>query len=212
MKRVTPTETSNGPGWWRWLSSPSLRQHAGRYAGLLVGLNVVAWLVVGLGGGNVLDRRLPIVLFPLSGFVIWAALAFYRRRRDTEMGFGQGLKLGALIAAGSSLALALLLGGVVLVGGETLRERHVATTVALLNAQRQRLETLPDGKALYAGQVAAAQNVSAGAIAFDELLRRLLPALLATLLGAILLRKANPEGTEPERAPRPPKEPRENGT
>ncbi len=194
------------PGWWRWLSSPSLPRHAARYAGLLVALNVAAWLGVAAASGNVFDRRLPVVLFPLAGFVVWAALMFYRRRRDTEMGFGRGLKLGALVAAESSLALALLLGLVVLVGGETLRQRHVATTVKLLTAQRARLETLPDGKALYAEQVAAARHLAPGAIVFDEALRRLVPALLAALLGAILFRKANPEATEPERAPRPLKE------
>ncbi len=193
------------PVWWRWLSSADLGRQARRYAALLVGLNVVAWLLVALAGGNIFDRRLPVVLFPVAGFVIWAALAFYRRRRDTKMGFGRGLKLGALIAGISSGVLALMLGAGVLLGGETLRQRHVATTIELLAGQRQRLETLPDGKALYAQQVTAAQHISAGSIASDELLRRLIPALLAALLGAILLRKANPDGTEPERAPRPPK-------
>ena len=213
MTRPTFTDSAAAPdlppapasGWWRWLSSPVLGQHAARYAGLLIGLNVVAWLLVGLADGNVLDRRLPIVLFPLSGFIIWVALVFYRRRRDTAMGFGRGLKLGALIAALSSGGLALLLGGLVLLGGETLRQRHIATTAALLNSQRERLETMPDGKALFAEQLAAAQHLNAGALALDEGVRRLFPALIAALLGAILLRKANPEGTEPERAPRAPK-------
>ena len=144
------------------------------------------------------------MLFPLAGFVIWAGLAMYRRRRDTEMGFGRGLTLGTLIGAGAAVALGLLLGAVVLVGGEDLRQRHVRITQQLLATQRQRLETLPDGKALYAQQVAAARHLSAGAVLTDEMLRRLLPALLAALLGAILLRKANPDDTEPERAPRPP--------
>lgn len=192
--------------WWRWLSSPSLGIHAARYAGLLVTLNVVAWAVVAVAGDNVFDRRLPILLFPLGGFVIWVALVLYRRRRDTEMGFGRGLKLGALLAALSAGALALLLGLVVLIGGQTLRQRHVTSTLAMLEAQRTRLETLPDGRAVYAAQVAAARELNAGAVAVDEAIRRFLPAVLAALLGAILLRKANPEGTEPERAPRPPKE------
>ena len=193
------------PRWWRWLSSADLRQQAVHYIVLVVAVNVLAWGLVGLAGGNVLDRRLPIVLFPLSGFVIWAALAFYRRRRDTTLGFGRALKLGALIAAGSSGGLAILLGALVVFGGETLRARHVATTVEILRAQQQRLETLADGKAVYAAQLAAAQHIAPGTLVVDELIRRLLPALLTALLGAILLRKANPDGTEPERAPRPPK-------
>lgn len=192
------------PRWWHWLSSPSLPQHAARYAGLLVGLNVVAWLVVGLAGGNVLDRRLPIVLFPLGGFVIWVALFFYRRRRDTEMGFRRGLKLGALVAVLSSMGLAVGIGGLA-TGSATLRQRHAATTLQMLAGQRQHLETLPHGRATYAQQVAAARATTAFDLALDELPRRLVPALLAALLGAILFRKANPDATEPERAPRPPK-------
>ena len=199
--------TSSTQPWWHWLSSPDLGRHAGRYAGLLVGLNVLAWLAVGLAGGNVFDRRLPIVLFPLSGFVVWVALAMYRRRRDTAMGFGRGLKLGVLVAALAAGGLALLLGAGVLLGGEGLRQRHVAATVTMLEAQRERLETLPDGRARYVEQVAAARHFSASALALDEAVRRFVPAALAALLGAILLRKANPEGTEPERAPRPPKAP-----
>ncbi|MBC7448377.1 MAG: DUF4199 domain-containing protein [Hymenobacteraceae bacterium] len=194
------------PRWWQWLSSPFLTRHTLRYAGLVVGLNVVAWTMIGLAGGNVLDRRLPIVLFPLSGFVIWAALAFYRRRRDTEMGFGRGLKLGAGIALASSVVLALLI-GLLAAGSADLRARHIRVTRQLMAADRPHLETLPDGKRKYIRQYAAVAELSARDLVLPELLFRLVPGLFAALLGAILLRKANPEGTEPERAPRSPKQP-----
>lgn len=208
MERVTPPAPAPAaPRWWQWLSSPSLTQHATRYAGLVVGVNVIAGVLIGLAGGDVLDRRLPIVLFPLGGFVIWAALAFYRRRRDTEMGFGQGLKLGTLVAVGSSVVIALLL-GLVMLSSPALRQRHRTATLRMLGTQRTYLETLPNGKAEYARQVAGAATPSALDLAVDELPRRLVPALVVALLGAILFRKANPAGTEPERAPRPPKQPR----
>jgi mannose/fructose/N-acetylgalactosamine-specific phosphotransferase system component IID len=190
-----------------WLSSASLGRHALRYAGVVVATAVMMWLAVGLAGGNVYDRRLPVVAFPLSGFVIWIALVTYRRRLDTEMGFLRGLKLGAGVAAISTIAIAILLGLLITLGGDGLRQRHISATRQMLALQRQRLETLPDGKAEYKRQVTATGQVSAVELALDELPRRLVPALLVALLGAILFRKANPEGLEPERAPRPLKQP-----
>ncbi len=190
-----------------WLSSASLLRHGVRYAGIVVATAVLMWLVVGLAGGNVYDRRLPVVAFPLTGFVIWIALVTYRRRLDTEMPFLRALKLGALVATISSVVISVLLGLLITLGGDGLRQRHVTATRQMLAAQRQRLETLPDGKAEFLRQVTAAGEVSASELALDELPRRLVPALLVALLGAILFRKANPEGLEPEKAPRPPKQP-----
>jgi hypothetical protein len=203
----TPLPPPQIPRWWQWLSSPLLLQQASRYAGLLTGVNLLAWLVVGGAGGDIFDRRLPLVMIPLNAFVMWLALATYRRRRDTEMGFGRGLRLGATIAALASVAIATLLSCLVLLGGDGLRQRHIDAKLRALAELNERTDSRAADKATYNLHLTEARTVSAGLLFIDELLlRRLLPGLLTALLGAIFLRKANAEGAEPERAPRPAKE------
>lgn len=185
------------------LSSPVVWRHAAIYATLVVVAALVTWLVVAVAGNDLYHRKTGMVTWVPMAYFIVLALVTYRRRLDVAMPFGRGLTLGALTTLFSAVGCAVVLSLFGVVAGQGVLEAHIQQMLHLLEASKAQLLALPQGAVYYPQVVAKTKQMTVADVVLDDFQLRLVVGLIVSLLTAILFRKANPDGSEPERPVRP---------
>lgn len=185
------------------LSSRSFWRHAAIYATLITVASLLTWGIVAAVGNDPYNRKTSIVSWVPTIYLVALGLLVYRRRTDTEMPFPYGFALGVVTAGLGAAGSALALWSFGTIAGRPLLDRHIKQMLRMLEAAKPRLLTLTDGAKYYQMNYAQTQRMTVGDLVVDDLLGRLFVGFVAALLFAILFRKADPFGNEPERAKRP---------